>query len=319
MALTVRHRFHPDEDARAEDLNENFDDVIAGVEGVTGAAAGTDAYQAGVVGSTDWKPGAGSINSSTAALSFTTFGGAAWLPDPVAGLLRTFQESGTVGSLLASPLPATGKYTNVGVELTAAGTGATVSVVSGVEQASEALALANPAAVTAGKMRARDVIVLNTAGVYSIVKERDRRPWALGASGTIVRTAGTLNIATPAVAVLSSSFQQRVECTGRPVELLLHGSCLNGSGSEQVINFGFRMDGTKVDGIEDGSSVRLELGAGGQGLVAVRYVLTPPAGSHLFTPTAFSTGASAKFYAEAEKPGFFTVREQRVSANNGTA
>ena len=60
---------------------------------------------------------------------------------------------------------------------------ATVSVVSGVQQTTQALAESNSPATTAGKMRIRDVVILNTSGVYSVVSQRDRRPWARGFRG----------------------------------------------------------------------------------------------------------------------------------------
>lgn len=166
--------------ADAKPVMENFERVVAAVEGVTASAAGTDVYQPGVVESSDWVPGAGSINSGTGVLQFTAFGGAAWLPGPVSGLVRTFTASSTVAGLKPPVLPGPAGYLCVGVELTASGAAAVVNVVSGAEQVSEAAAIAAPPAVSSGKMRVRNVIVLNTGGVYSIAKEIDRRPWALG-------------------------------------------------------------------------------------------------------------------------------------------
>jgi hypothetical protein len=172
-------------------VNANFKYIAEQVEGVSAAAVGTDVYQAGAVASTDWVPGAGSIVAGTGVLSFTTFGGAAWLPGPVSGLVRTFTTAGTVGGLKPPVLPGPAGYLNVGVELTASGAAATVSVVSGAEQVSEALALSNPPAVSAGKMRVRNVVILNTAGSYSIAKEIDQRPWSTGGGTAPVFNPGT--------------------------------------------------------------------------------------------------------------------------------
>jgi len=181
VALVLPFTFVDGTLADGVQVNSNFTYLAQQIEGVSAAAAGNDVYQAGTVASTDWKPGEGKIVAGTGELSFTTFGGAAWLPGPVSGLVRTFTTAGTVEKLKPPVLPGPGGYINVGVELTASGSAATVSVVSGAEQTTAGKAVENPAPVSSGKLRVRNVIVLNTAGSYSINKEVDRRPWAMGA------------------------------------------------------------------------------------------------------------------------------------------
>lgn len=143
-----------------------------------------DFLQAGVVEASDWNFTA-AINSFTGVLaSEASTGGKAWLPDPVisGALMRSVTTSAALSGLTPSTLPTTGKYMTIGFELAAStwGEKATVSVKSGIEKGTEAEAEAASPAISSGKIRVRDVIVKNTSGVYSIVKQIDRRLWATG-------------------------------------------------------------------------------------------------------------------------------------------
>lgn len=309
MAIVLPHTLANGTNADAAQVNDNFAALVAAAESIGSAAQGTDVYQAGVVAATDWTPGAGSVNGATGALSFTAFGGSAWLPAVAGGLARTFTAAAMVGALNPPLVPGPSAFVNVGVELTVAGAAATVSVVSGVEKASEAEAIAAPAATSAGKMRIRDVIVKNTAGVYSIVKERDRRPWARGAyfreegpSAQVVPVAGgaTLDM---------TGLVARVECSGAPVEVTLEALSAQPSG-ETVI--GVTVDGGELH--EVGTSVG---NAEQAALFGGVYAFSPSAGSHLFKARTFAVGKNGQL--EANSGGLLLIRERVVqNANNGS-
>jgi len=147
-------------------------------------AGDIDSLQAGVVAATDWSFTAKMENSATCALESTsTVGGLAWLPQSTIGLMRSSTTPITIKGLKPASLPGAGKYMCVGVEITPTtwNKEATVSIKSSSEQTNQSLAELNPPSITAGKIRIRDVVILNTAGVYSVVSQFDRRPWAKGA------------------------------------------------------------------------------------------------------------------------------------------
>jgi hypothetical protein len=142
-----------------------------------------DFLQAGVVAGSDWNFTAAMENSGTCALESTgTTGGVAWLSLTAIGLVRSVTSAAKLKALIPPSLPSSGKYLCVGFELTPSTSGApaTVSLHSGLEKATQAEAEAAPPAITAGKIRVRDVIVKNTAGVYSIVGQKERRQWSTG-------------------------------------------------------------------------------------------------------------------------------------------
>lgn len=166
--------FVPEGPAEIEALAKALDEENAG---------DIDFLQAGIVKSTDWSFIATMENSAACALASTgTTGGIAWLPNATIGLVRSSTPSATLKALVPASKPAAGKYMSVGFQLAPGkwGEAAIVSVVSGVEKSTQAEAEAAPAGEVAGRLRIRDVVILNTAGVYSIVHQADRRPWATG-------------------------------------------------------------------------------------------------------------------------------------------
>ncbi len=185
MTTTVPNIFTPGELAASAQVNENFSALAKAIDGIGTASTASDVYQTGVLESTDWTPGAVEVTGGTGEIKLTTFGGAAWVPGPVSGLVRTFTTPASYTGLKPPVLPGVGGYIMVGIELTASGAMATVSVVSGAEQVSEAEALAHSPAVSAGKIRVLDVVLKNTAGTYSKVTSVDRRTQALGKAPTL--------------------------------------------------------------------------------------------------------------------------------------
>lgn len=188
MAIVLPNLLTAKTRARASQVMENFNALVSAVEGVSGAASGADVYQTGVVAYTDWITAAKTtVNSATGALTFASLGGAAWLPGPSGPLVRTFSASATIGPLVPPALPGVSGYRAIGVDLAASGASALVGLSVGTEQASEAEALAHPASIPANKARIADVILHNTAGVYSIAVIADRRLYATGRNNLPLR------------------------------------------------------------------------------------------------------------------------------------
>jgi hypothetical protein len=154
-----------------------------------------DYLQAGIVKTSDWSFTAAMENSGTCALESEAevAESICWLTLTAIGLVRSVTAKGKLKGLKPPSLPGPGKYLSVGIELTptTSDAAATVAIVSGVEKGTQAEAEAAPAGPVAGKLRIRNVVVKNTAGVYSIVSQEDVRPWATGGFVTAAYGAET--------------------------------------------------------------------------------------------------------------------------------
>ena len=270
-----------------------------------------DYLQAGVVQSTDWSFVAEMENSGTCALeSEAVVGGVCWLPLTAIGLCRSVTTPAKLKALKPGSLPGPGKYLTVGFELTptTSGAAATVTVLAGIEKASQAEAEASSPAVTAGKARIRDVVVLNTAGVYSIVSQRDRRSWARGAYAPLFHDAeGSWTVKSLLdVPISAVDLSLRVECSGAPVEVAFMLSEASYSESPSGLT-------VLVDGVSAAFTQNFTSGPGAFAPRSYRFVFTPEAGSHLFQPAWYGGW-------EAHKIGELVVSERIAAAsNNGTA
>lgn len=335
MAITLPHIFKAKETAASAAVNENFATLIEAIENVSAASAAADVYQAGVLVLTDWKPATFTINEGTGVLELTTFGGSAWLPGPSGALVRTFTTNATFSGVKPPVLPAENGWRPMGVELTASGNSAVVSLVSGAEKASEAEAIASPPATTAGKMRVRDFQIGKEAGKFLLRAQRDRRPWARGASGLITRTAGNITAGGAGAVqyVDATGLAMRIECSGLPLILELHGyisqtlETIGGGFEAAALGVGFRMDGATIGETSDGQlrivGMQVSEAAGAKpfvkGALDIAYSFVPAAGSHLFQPTYKKVNGATTIQSTAANPLTFVVREDvRPSANNGT-
>lgn len=283
-----------------------------------------DFLQAGIINSTDWEFTA-NINSGTGALGSTAnTGGTAWLLDYVllnGALMRSVTTPATLSGLTTVAKPESGAYMSIAFAITATkwNAAATVAAYSGVQKATEAEAINAPAAVASESTRIKDVIVKNTAGVYSIVHQIDRRPWAKGAYARIIRTSGSYSIGVSAGALIdSANLALRVECTGRPIRLVLRGVASYGA-TPGVAGFGFRMGGSALEGTGYGLTAFSGV-ASGIFPVAAIYDAIPSAGSHLFQPSWENSAGTLSLTTTEATPVLFTVEELRSkSANNGTS
>jgi hypothetical protein len=285
-----------------------------------------DTKRAGVLNATDWSftP---TINSGTGALGSTAAtGGAAWLPDQFgSGVLVRSQTIPAKLENLTGGLPASGKYMAISyaLEATAWNAAASVRVIRGLEKNTQAEAeAAFPGAEHIVKVC--DIVVKNTAGVYSIVFTRDRRPWANGAFSYIKRTAGTVAIPSAefetAEALDPSRLSTRVECSGLPIRLALDATIVtNSSGGAALL--GFWDNGVAVDGTGASGHAQF-LWAGEIWLpFVIEYKFTPTIGSHLFQPMGrHFSGPVANLVSSNAEPLLFTVEEiTRPHANNGNS
>lgn len=141
-----------------------------------------DYLQPGVVAANDWLFTA-AILETTGELSTSYTGGGAWLPASAENsrLVRTVTTAAVYEKLKPPALPVSGKYMTIGFELAPGSSwnsAASLSLISGTEYATQAEAEGHSPAVSAGKIRLRDVVVQHTANGYVIAKQLDRRPYA---------------------------------------------------------------------------------------------------------------------------------------------
>lgn len=311
MAIARLFNFKGGTPAIADQVDEEFANLIAAVEGVAAGAAGADAYQQGVLADSDWKYTglAAVVNGATGSTTWGAIGGAAWLPGPAGALVRSFTPVAVQPAVKPPVLPGPGGFLCVGVELTLSGATALVSAVSGAEQVSAAAAIAHPAAVSAGKIRVFDYVITNTAGVITSGIARDRRPWALGARATR-EPEGELTTAS-AVLVGIPSMALRIECSGRPLRIVFRASLtctINGTEA----GIGAKVDGVSVSGFIANNTNSIPESIYGE------LALNPTPGSHLFEPSWLTTAGTVKMPFNAGT-NVFGVEEVRANVNNGTA
>jgi hypothetical protein len=148
---------------------------------------------------------------------------------------------------------------------------------------------------------------------------RDRRSWAKGAYVRMVRTAGDLTTSSGTlVAIDSTNLSARIECSGAPLRISLHGLATHSLSNSQVI-FGILLDGAGIDSTNLAlHKVQVATGVADYPL-AFSYVTVPTAGSHT-TAAAWAAAATATVRATAGQPLVFTIEEivrQNVK-NNAT-
>lgn len=286
-----------------------------GATGATGPSGGPpSSLQNGVVLATDCALSSTTVASSTGVITLTlAAANPIWIV--VSGLLTPVTYAGvTGGTVTPSTLPATTKFRVYGLEIDSAGA---LQQVTGTDQTTQALALANTPATTSGRVRVADLVILNTAGVYTLSITRDRRPWARGAYNRINRTqnaaAGNDYSTTSAslVAIDATNMQARVECSGVPLRISLRGTVSMTAGTA---TFQMNMDAAELESANawDATTSNTPL--------TITWDALPATGSHLFTPM-WSTGGTVTMFARATSPGecqFIIEEIVRQNSNNGT-
>jgi hypothetical protein len=171
-------------------------------------------------------------------------------------------------------------------------------------------------------VRLADVLMPVSAASVTTANIRDRRPWARGANFGVNsnNTTDFTSTSGPFAVIDTTVLQQRIECSGVPLEVQLHGYFLH-SVANGIIDYGLAVDGA---GPAAGTRRRATTGpgAGGSGVpVAFRTVLAPSAGSHLIAPMWSATTAGTMTLVRSGTAGVeLTVREiVAQNASNGTA
>jgi hypothetical protein len=135
----------------------------------------------------------------------------------------------------------------------------------------------------------------------------------------MVRTAGDLTTSSGTlVAIDSTNLSARIECSGAPLRISLHGLATHSLSNSQVI-FGILLDGAGIDSTNLAlHKVQVATGVADYPL-AFSYVTVPTAGSHTIA-AAWAAAATATVRATAGQPLVFTIEEivrQNVK-NNAT-
>jgi hypothetical protein len=204
---------------------------------------------------------------------------------------------------------------------TGSGNVPTLEVLTGTATSGATLANRTGAAALPNDcLRLADLLIPALSTTISNTQIRDRRPWARGAFARVVRTAGNLTTTSASMVQLSSTLQQRIECSGAPVRIWLHGY-LQHSVANTLTLFQPMIDGGTIDSLNDYSPAFVTTaGVGGAALVAAHYVFTPTAGSHLLEWYWRTGAATATLLAGTGQPALVVVEEivRQNTANNTT-
>ena len=204
----------------------------------------------------------------------------------------------------------------------------TVAIVQGTPTVGATLDNRNGAtALPSRSVRLADVLVPNGfAGPFVAgTHVRDRRPWARGAAGRIVRNANAAagteytTSSTSFVPIDGANLGIRLETQGNPVRVRLHGFA---QASTVPISAVFQtfVDGADPGGQSSSHIVRL-INAGASHAVEAEWVFAPADGSHTFIPYfAASTATAVGITASAVAGLVFEAEElQRPYGANGYA
>jgi hypothetical protein len=178
------------------------------------------------------------------------------------------------------------------------------------------------AALPSNAILLADVLVPATDTTISNAQIRDRRKWAHGAHKRMFRADTTEYTTTSLsmVAVDTTRFQARVECSGAPLRFLLNCTTRN-SVTAGITAVGVWQDGALMDGMSLGFVYPSVTGSATAHPATGMWQTVPSAGSHLFT-LAYKTvtAATATLFAAAGQPLLLAVEEVvRPDADNGTA
>lgn len=139
------------------------------------------------------------------------------------------------------------------------------------------------AAIPSSALHLADVLVAGGATTIANSAIRDRRKWARGAYCRLARTTD-VEITSTSFADIASELSARVECSGAPVCITL-SAAVNCSGGPTQIYFRPMMDGAAIEASGSNGHFTIErpVSNAALGPIYLRYILTPAAGSHVFT------------------------------------
>lgn len=307
-----------------EPIITGLQNQLSQLQTTVNAMGAPPSMQNGVLASGDGLLSAASVDGSTGDIT-VTFSTAA---DPIyvlntQGVLAPVVFIGQTTVLSPPVLPTSAHTLCLGVELSPGGA---LSLVCGTAASGNlAIGSLTSPAITAGLLRLADVALANVSGTYELgfttslsqgTNWRDRRSWANGANAFTKYTGGNITLTgATGPAILNSALQLRVECSGALMEFELIALV---GGAAGTTNFGFRMDGSTLDGLQDGEAWQF---SGTAEYATFRYYYAPAAGSHLFVPTYLETaGAGATVFATSADPIEFRIREVlAATGNNGSS
>lgn len=251
------------------------------------------------------------INSATGELIAASVSGNA----KISGV-RTHTGVPITLGLIPPSLPAASQFMSVLIQAAAAngfGNAAVLSLLSGVAKATEAEALAAPAAPSAKNMRIKEVIIKNTAGVYSIVATRDRRPWARG----YYNSQNTFSITSVKTTAFVPLYQQRAE-TGQPLVVRANIPGESGSGGDEL-TLRVSVNGSVVSG----STRKYVFGVSSRAVIAYEALIATTGSQLIVLEGALATegaGHQVSFFANFFGEGFAQMIEWATNeaSSNGT-
>jgi hypothetical protein len=163
----------------------------------------------------------------------------------------------------------------------------------------------NAAALPGSALLLADVLVGAGVGTITNAVIRDRRKWARGAFSKMQRVAGDVGVTATSMAELdAANLNRRFETAGNGVRLTLMASAVH-TAANISCGFGFFVDGV-VGGEYNVNSLATAANAF---LVCVQETVFPAAGSHTFSPVAFTSSGTMTVKATAARPLLFVVEE----------
>lgn len=171
-----------------------------------------------------------------------------------------------------------------------------------------------------------DVLVPAAAASVTNANIRDRRAWARGAYGRLMRTqnaaAGSNYTTTSSVyaAIDATNLSPRIECSGAPLKLCLRGQ-ISHTTTNSWVAFNVTIDGTMVDGLAANAPLWFSAlpAAGFAQNFNMEWEIIPTAGSHIIAPQFATAGATGTLIVNATTPVLFTWEElptRQNTANN---
>lgn len=125
-----------------------------------------------------------------------------------------------------------------------------------------------------------DVLVANGAATITNTVIRDRRKWARGAQGFVLRTSGDVSTGGTGAAIDSTGMAPRIECSGVPLMMGVVSLMVGNSANMDGYTF-FQLDGSTLAGSQRGGWATA---IGNSIPVSNHYMVSPTAASHVLVP-----------------------------------
>ena len=165
---------------------------------------------------------------------------------------------------------------------TGSGNVPTLAVLSGTATAGATLDNRTGAAALPNDcLRLADILVPATSTSVTTANIRDRRPWARGAFFTITRTAADYTVSSAtAAAIDGTNLAPRIECSGVPLRVALHGSLINAVPTSTHLYIRLLVDGAAVD---ERQTAFLATAVAQRFPTPSPWLITPAVGSHVIS------------------------------------